>query len=230
MDELQINKLQENLKYNFKDPSLLIKALTHSSYANEKAKNSNGSNERLEFLGDSLLGMIIALLIHNNKPELSEGKMTKLRAKLVCEQSLTAFARELDIGTYLLLGRGEENGGGRSRPSILSDALEAVLAAVYLDGGMEPAERLISGYFMPQIEAPTPGLSDNKTRLQELVHCKPGQTLVYELTGEHGPDHDKLFTVEVKLNGKSIGTGSGKTKKAAEQEAASTAINVLNDM
>ena len=201
--------------------------MTHSSYANERIRNADLSNERLEFLGDSLLGMTVALLIYNNKPALSEGQMTKLRAELVCEKSLAALALELDLGAYLLLGRGEENGGGRSRPSILSDAFEAVIAAIYLDGGYEPVERLISVLFSSRINNPSPSNNDFKTRLQEIIQSKHGQTLVYELSSEQGPDHNKSFTIDVKLNGNVIGTGTGKTKKNAEQEAAKAAIDTL---
>ena len=229
MNKLQIEKLTEKLNYSFKDHSLLIKALTHSSYANEYIKSGDASNERLEFFGDSLLGMIVALLIYRNKPELSEGKMTKLRAELVCEKSLAVFAKELDLGEYLLLGRGEENGGGRSRPSILSDALEAIFAAMYLDGGFDPVESLLSDYFTPRIVNHVTDLKDHKTTLQEIIHGRPGQKILYEITSEQGPDHDKVFTVEVKLNGKCIGTGTGKSKKNAEQEAACKAIGVLNE-
>jgi len=228
MNEQQLTELQEKLNYIFNDPNLLIKSLTHSSYANEKMKSSSESNERLEFLGDSLLGMTVALLIYNNKPNLTEGKMTKLRAELICERSLATIALELNLGSYLLLSRGEENGGGRNRPSMIADAFEAVLAAVYLDGGYKPVERLISAFFVPLMNSPIHSYSDYKTVLQELVQVKPGQTLVYDKTGEYGPDHNKLFTVEVKLNGKTVGTGSGKSKKSAEQEAAKTAIELMS--
>ena len=225
MNELLLNELQHKLNYSFKDTALLIKSLTHSSYANESIRSADASNERLEFLGDSLLGMTVALLIYNNKRELSEGQMTKLRAELVCERSLAAIALEFDLGAYLLLGRGEENGGGRSRPSILSDALEAVIAAMYLDGGYEPIGQLISTLFTSRINTPLPRYTDYKTQLQEITQCKQGQTLLYELTGENGPDHNKLFTVVVKINGNIIGTGEGKSKKSAEQEAAKAAVN-----
>jgi len=225
MDELQIKELQKKINYSFTNPDLLKKSLTHSSYANENLKDSDASNERLEFLGDSLLGMTVALLIYDVKPELSEGQMTKLRAALVCEKSLVTVANKLGLGEYLLLGRGEENGGGRSRPSILSDAFEALIAAVYLDGGQEPVTQLISEYFKSGINDPPSGSADHKTRLQEAIQKKSGQVLVYELTGEHGPDHDKSFTVSVSLNGEIIGTGTGKSKKNAEQEAAGAAIN-----
>ena len=228
MNKMQLKELQEKLSYNFNEPALLVKSLTHSSFANESIRIENASNERLEFLGDSLLGMGVALLIYTTKPDLSEGQMTKLRAELVCERSLAAIALELDLGSYLLLGRGEENGGGRSRPSILSDAFEAVIAAMYLDGGYKPVEQLILALFASRISNPLPSYTDFKTRLQEIVQCKHGQFLAYELSGEKGPDHDKSFTVNVKLNGKVIGEGTGKSKKSAEQEAAKAAINNIN--
>ena len=228
MNELQLNELQKKLNYEFKEPELLIKSLTHSSYANESIRSADASNERLEFLGDSLLGMTVALLIYNKKPNLSEGQMTKLRAELVCERSLAEIAMVLDLGTFLLLGRGEENGGGRGRPSILSDAFEAVIAAIYLDGGYEPIEQLITTLLSSRVDNPLPSYNDFKTSLQEIIQCKPGQSLVYELSSEQGPDHSKSFTVDVKLNGKTIGTGTGKSKKNAEQEAAKAAINNIN--
>jgi ribonuclease-3 len=229
MDESKTKELQKKLGYEFNDQNQLIKALTHSSYANEGAINNSKSNERLEFLGDSLLGMSVALMIYKSKPELSEGQMTKLRAQLVCERSLAAVAVQLDLGEYLLLGRGEQSGGGRNRPSILSDALEAVIAAVYLDGGYEPVENLISSFFSEQINAPIKSVTDFKTQLQEIIQCKTGQKLAYELISVHGPDHQKSFTADVKLNGKTIGTGTGKSKKNAEQEAAKAAVDKLKN-
>jgi ribonuclease-3 len=227
MDELKIEELQKKLGYDFNNQSLLIKALTHSSYANEVANKHSESNERLEFLGDSLLGMSVALLIYKSKPELSEGQMTKLRAQLVCEKSLALLALELDMGEHLLLGRGEQSGGGRNRPSILSDAVEAIIAAIYLDGGYEPVENLISSFFSTQINAPVKSVTDFKTQLQEIAQCKSGQKIIYELMSVQGPDHQKSFTVEVKLNGKPIGTGIGKSKKSAEQEAAKAAVDTI---
>jgi ribonuclease-3 len=145
----------------------------------------------------------------------------------VCEKSLAELAVQLSLGEYMLLGRGEQSGGGRSRPSILSDALEAVIAAIYLDGGYEPVENLISSFFSAQIDAPIKSVTDFKTQLQEMVQCKSGQTLVYGLVDVHGPDHQKLFTVEVMLNGRPIGAGTGKSKKNAEQEAAKAAVDKL---
>lgn len=229
MDEKNLQELQKKLGYCFNDPDLLINSLTHSSYANENTKKGVASNERLEFLGDSLLGIAISLLIYTTKPKLTEGQMTKLRAELVCERSLAELALELDLGSYLILGRGEENGGGRSRPSILSDTFEAVLAALYLDGGFEPLNQFITTCFKQRIDKPTRSVTDFKTLLQELTQVKQGQTLVYEKTNEHGPDHNKSFTVVVKLNGESLGTGVGKTKKHAEQEAAKASISILEN-
>jgi len=228
MNEIQLNELQKKLGYIFRNPEILTQALTHSSYANESLKNAEASNERLEFLGDSLLGMTVALLIYNKKPNLSEGQMTKLRAELVCERSLANLALELSLGKHLFLGRGEENGGGRSRPSILSDAFEAVIAAIYLDGGYGAAEQLISALLSSAVDNPLPNITDFKTHLQELIQCRPGQSLAYEVSDEQGPDHAKSFTVNVKLNEKVIGTGIGKSKKNAEQEAAKAAISNIN--
>ena len=230
MNERQISEIQDKLSYYFSDPELLIQSLTHSSYANENMKNGITSNERLEFLGDSLLGMTVAVLIYENKPELMEGQMTKLRAELVCEKSLAAKANDFGLGAYILLGRGEENGGGRSRPSILADAFEAVLAAIYLDGGFEPTMRFVSDRFRRQLDDPLKSNSDYKTLLQEMIQVKPGQTHVYDIIDETGPDHDKTFTVEVKLNGKPFGTGKGKNKKSAEQAAARAALHNIAKM
>jgi len=227
MDEQKLKQLQEKIGYSFNDISLLRKSLTHSSYANEKAKNAEASNERLEFLGDSLLGMIVALIIYNMIPELSEGQMTKLRAELVCEGSLADVAMELDLGSYILLGRGEKNGGGDSRPSILSDAFEALIAAMYLDGGYKPIEHLITRLFISKINNPIGSYKDYKTKLQEVVQEKQGQILIYEIVNQHGPDHKKIFDVIVRLNEKTIGEGSGRSKKLAEQDAARSALNTM---
>jgi len=227
MNEKQLKALQKKLNYKFKDPVLLDAALTHSSYANENSKNQILSNERLEFLGDSVLGMTTAILIYNSRPDLSEGQMTRLRAELVCEKSLAALAKELELGGYLMLGRGEEKGGGRDRPSILADAFEAVLAAIYLDGGFKPVMSLISCYFTEYLSRPFLSNTDYKTSLQEIIQIKSGQTLTYILIDEQGPDHDKSFTVEARLNDKAIGTGTGKSKKIAEQTAAKAAVEQL---
>ena len=229
MDELGLTNLQDKLNYKFNDVSLLVNALTHSSYANEKDKTGTSNNERLEFFGDSLLGMTVALLLFETEPKLSEGQMTKERASIVCERSLAALAGKLDIGSCLLLGRGEDKGGGRLRSSILSDALEAVLAAMYLDGGFEPVRELIAVHFSGQIGKPTQRTTDYKTKLQEIIQKKPGQTFKYEVSEINGPDHDKTFTIDVTVNGVNVGQGKGKTKKSAEQEAAKAAVDTLKN-
>ena len=224
----QLDKLQERLGYSFRDISLLESALTHSSYANENKRSGAASNERLEFLGDSVLGMTVASLIYDSEPELPEGRMTRLRAELVCEKSLAALAVKFGLGECMLLGRGEEKGGGRSRPSILADAFEAVLAAMYIDGGFEPVRKTITEHLAPGTDWREPENTDHKTALQEFIQEKPGQTVSYHITGENGPDHMKLFTVEVRRNGSFIAEGEGKSKKEAEQSAAKAALAVLS--
>ena len=218
--------LESKLGYSFRDRSLLENALTHSSYANEN-KSPMGSNERLEFLGDSVLGMVTADFLYNRHPHLPEGDLTRLRAALVCEDSLAEVADRLDLGAYLRLGKGESAGGGRERPSIRADAVEAVLAAVYLDGGLEKARGLIHRLILDREEEKAVP-RDYKTALQELVQREAGKVLAYRLTGESGPDHAKEFTVEVDLNGKMVGMGGGRSKKEAEQMAAKAAIEKLN--
>jgi len=225
MDKNRLDELQGRLGYTFTDAALLKAALTHSSYANENKKTSAASNERLEFLGDSVLGMTVAALIYQSEPELPEGRMTRLRAELVCEKSLAALSAKLRIGECILLGRGEEKGGGRERPSILADAVEAVLAAIYLDGGFAPVAELIKKYLAPCADRIAAGNTDYKTELQELVQEKTGRTLSYHITDESGPDHMKTFAVEVRLNGALTGRGEGKSKKEAEQNAAKEALD-----
>ena len=219
-----MDALEKKLGYQFKNPALLKAALTHSSYANENKKSGAASNERLEFLGDSVLGMAVAALIYKNNPDMPEGQMTKLRAELVCEKSLAELAAVFDLGARLLLGRGEEKGGGRERPSILADAVEAVLAAIYLDGGLDPVTRIIAEHLAPQADRLHNGNFDYKTSLQEKVQVKSGQILSYHTTDENGPDHMKSFTVEVRINGVFLGCGTGRSKKEAEQEAAKSAL------
>ena len=211
--------LEEKLGYTFQNRQLLDNALTHSSCANEN-KNKLPSNERLEFLGDSILGMVVADHLYRNHPDLPEGELTRVRAALVCEESLVEVARELDLGEHLRLGKGEEAGGGRNRPSIRADAVEALLAAVYLDGGIGSARKLIQRFILSREVAGLTKPRDYKTALQELVQRESGQVLAYRLTGEEGPDHDKRFFVEVTLNGDPIGAGTGRSKKEAEQMAA----------
>ena len=218
--------LEEKLGYTFRDPSLLENALTHSSCANE-SRGKLQSNERLEFLGDSILGMVVAEHLFRNHPELPEGELTRTRASLVCEDSLVEVAQTLGLGDYLKLGKGEEAGGGRNRPSIRADAVEAVLAAVYLDGGIGSARKIIQKYILSKEIVSMKSSRDYKTALQELVQRESGQVLKYQLVGESGPDHDKRFFVEVLLNGNSVGRGEGRSKKEAEQMAAKAAIETL---
>ena len=218
--------LEEQLGYRFQDPRLLENALTHSSYANEHKEKGIPSNERLEFLGDSILGMVVADHLFQEHPKLPEGELTRIRASLVCERSLYQVGQQLKLGSFLRLGRGERSGGGRERPSILADAVEAILAAVYLDGGLAQARQLIERLILDH-EGEQQGTQDYKTMLQELVQRKSGQVLSYELTGESGPSHAKNFTVCVCLNGKSLGSGQGRSKKAAEQAAAQAAVAAL---
>ena len=224
MNEQQLKDLQKKLKYRFKNLALLKAALTHSSYANENKKRGAVSNERLEFLGDSVLGMIVAALIFNGKPNMTEGQMTRLRAELVCEKSLASLAVTLGLGDCILLGYGEEKSGGRNRSSILADAVEAILAAMYLEGGFKPVERFVFEYLGPRANLNEFENSDYKTSLQEIIQEKAGQTLSYHIIDEQGPDHMKSYTVEVRLNGGLIGRGVGKSKKEAEQEAARAAL------
>ena len=218
--------LEEKLGYRFADRSLLENALTHSSYANENRARGMQSNERLEFLGDSVLGMVVADYLYRTHPDLPEGDLTRTRAALVCEESLAEVARTLELGAYLKLGRGEEAGGGRTRPSITADAVEAVLAAVYLDGGIGSARKLIQRFILDKEEEKSAS-RDYKTALQELVQRESGQVLGYQLIGAEGPDHAKIFSVEVDLNGVPIGRGKGRSKKEAEQNAAKAGIEKL---
>ena len=223
-----MERLEQRLGYTFQDRSYLENALTHSSYANENKGKSLGSNERLEFLGDSVLGMVVADYLYRNHPDMPEGELTRTRAALVCEESLVEVARKLELGSYLQLGKGEDAGGGRQRPSIQADAVEAVIAAVYLDGGIGSARKLITKFILTNNQRELDGGSrDYKTALQELVQRESGQVLKYRLTGEEGPDHDKRFFVEVDLNGNTVGAGKGHSKKEAEQMAAKAAIAKL---
>jgi len=220
-----MKSLEEKLGYSFQDTSVLEHALTHSSYANE-SRGRYTSNERLEFLGDSVLGMVVADHLYRTHPDMPEGELTRTRAALVCEESLVEVAQELGLGDYLRLGKGEELCGGRQRPSIQADAVEAVLAAVYLDGGIGSARKIIHRYILSRAQKPS-GHRDYKTALQELVQRESGQVLTYRLTREEGPDHAKVFWVEVCLNDVVVGSGKGHSKKEAEQMAAKAAIEGL---
>ena len=219
--------LEEKLGYRFTNRALLENALTHSSYANENKAKGLQSNERLEFLGDSVLGMVVADYLFRTHPDLPEGDLTRTRAALVCEGSLVEVAQCLELGAYLKLGKGEEAGGGRERPSIIADAVEAVLAAVYLDGGIGSARKIIQKFILSREVAGLTKPRDYKTALQELVQRESGQVLGYQLIGAEGPDHAKIFSVEVDLNGIPIGQGRGRSKKEAEQNAAKAAIEKL---
>ena len=218
--------LEEKLGYSFSDDTLLRHALTHSSYANEHRSEGMTSNERLEFLGDSVLGMVVADHLYRTHPDMPEGELTRTRAALVCEDSLYEVAQTLELGKYLRLGKGEDAGGGRRRPSILADAMESVLAAVYLDGGIAPARRLIRRLILDQ-EREKAVDRDYKTALQELVQRTPGSTIAYRLVRETGPDHCRVFVMEVSVGGDVAGQGEGRTKKEAEQMAAKAAIEKL---
>ena len=217
-----MESLEKKLGYRFQNRELLSEALNHSSYANEH-KGGLGSNERLEFLGDSVLGFVSAEYLFRLHADLPEGDLTRMRAALVCEQSLYEVAKTLELGSYLKLGRGEEAGGGRKRQSILADAVEAVFAAVYLDGGIEKARELIVRVLLSQAPA-AEERKDYKTTLQEVVQRRSGQVLTYHMVDQSGPDHNKKFLFEVRLNDRPVGRGEGRSKKEAEQAAARDAL------
>ena len=219
-----IKDLETAIGYRFRNITLLQNALAHSSYANERWHNSLMSNERLEFLGDSVLGMLVADHLYRNFPDRPEGELTRMRADMVCERALADIAQRIGLGEHLLLGRGEEQSGGRNRDSILADAVESVIAACYLDGGMEAARQFIQKFVLARVSVAAVHNVDYKTALQERVQQKRNQTLAYTLVGESGPDHDKHFEVELTLNGQVIGRGVGSSKKRAEQDAARAAL------
>ena len=224
-----MQKLEAKIGYTFQNQELLTTALTHSSYANERHSEHSQSYERLEFLGDSILGYVTAEFLYRHEPHLPEGRMTRLRAELVCEQSLHQVAQRLGLGAYMRLGRGEEHTGGRERPSILADMVESIIAAMYLDSGsLEEPRRFIMAQILQNAEiGETHRSADYKTELQELVQRKANQVISYELIGESGPDHCKVFSFRVSINGVSAGEGSGRTKKEAEQMAACEALRKL---
>ena len=222
-----IKDLEAAIGYRFENISLLQNALTHSSYANERWHNSLKSNERLEFLGDSILGMVVAEYLYKTFPDRPEGELTRMRADMVCEKTLASVAARIELGRHLMLGNGEEQSGGRGRDSILADAVESVIAASFLDGGMDAARNFIEKFILVEVPVKKLNNADYKTALQELVQQKKNQTLSYRLVGESGPDHDKHFEVEVSLNGSVIGVGTGSSKKRAEQMAAQAALENL---
>ncbi|HIR19983.1 MAG TPA: ribonuclease III [Candidatus Pelethomonas intestinigallinarum] len=223
-----MESLEKKLGYTFRDRSLLSEALNHSSYANEHRSAEVSSNERLEFLGDSVLGFVTAEFLFKTYGKLPEGDLTRIRAALVCEQSLYEVAKFLGLGQYLKLGKGEEAGGGRQRQSILADATEAVFAAVYLDGGMERVRELICRVLLSRAPA-AEERRDYKTTLQEIVQRRSGQVLTYHMVDESGPDHNKTFLFQVRLNGAPVGQGRGHSKKEAEQAAARDALEKLHE-
>lgn len=225
-EQKEVEQLERTIGYTFHNKKLLRQALTHSSYANEKKLGKLGCNERLEFLGDAVLELVSSDVLYARFPKIPEGELTKKRASLVCEPSLAYCARQFDLPQYLLLGRGEDMTGGRMRDSIVSDATEALLGAIYLDGGFEKARDFVLRFILNDMEHKQL-FYDSKTILQEIVQEKGKQTLEYILTGESGPDHNKQFSVEVRVNGDVLGNGTGHTKKAAEQAAAYQAIRRL---
>ena len=222
-----IKELENAIGYRFHNISLLQNALAHSSYANERWHDSLKSNERLEFLGDSILGMVVADHLYRNFANRPEGELTRMRADMVCEKALAQVANQIGLGEHLLLGKGEEQGGGRGRDSILADAVESIIAACYLDGGMEAAKAFISRFVLVNVPVSRLTNADYKTSLQELVQQKRNQVLTYTMAGESGPDHDKRFEVELTLNGQVVGHGIGSSKKRAEQDAARNAMEAL---
>lgn len=218
--------LEMKIGYKFNNKDYLMEALTHSSFANERHKNLN-CNERLEFLGDAVLSIISADFLFHKYPDMPEGQLSKLRSSLVCTDSLSKFAREIHLGDYLFLGKGETNTGGADRPSILENAFEALIAAIYLDGGKKCAEQFVLSFLTKAVENHDVSFKDYKTMLQEIIQQNPSENVNYILVGESGPDHDKVFEVEVHLNSNVIGKGKGKSKKSAEQAAAKEALDLM---
>lgn len=226
MEQLEQSKFEERIGYHFKNSELLTEALCHSSYANEK-RGTLRCNERLEFLGDSVLSIVVSTHLFTNCTHLPEGELTKIRAALVCESSLYGWAQQIGLGDFLLLGHGEEQSGGRQRPSILADAFEAVIAAIFLDGGMEAARPYVLGFLPEHFDRQNAAFHDYKTVLQEVIQQNPEERVEYVLVGAEGPDHAKVFHMEVRLNSNVIGRGSGKSKKIAEQMAAKEALSLM---
>lgn len=224
-----MERLEKKIGYHFKDRGLLKTALTHSSYANEAKDRRTQSNERLEFLGDSVLGMVTSDYIFKRYTDIPEGELTKLRASVVCEQALHEVALSLGLSAFLLLGRGEEAGGGRERASILADAVEAVIGAIYMDGGFSAAQPFVLSFIKPSVQATVERRSfhDYKTMLQEIVQKNREEVLSYRVASQSGPDHDKTFVMEVLLNSNVIAQGSGRSKKEAEQAAACEALKLM---
>ncbi len=231
-DEMRsLQEFQKKIGYSFQNEKLLKEALTHTSYINENRRKKLKPNERLEFLGDSILGVVVSTYLFKNRIDLPEGELSKIRAAIVCEESLHQVAEKIDVGIYLYMGKGEEMTGGRQRSSILADVIEAVIAAIYLDGGMKAAREFIFAQMQDIIDNATRGNLDKdyKTQLQELIQRQPGKTLEYRLIGEKGPDHCKFFTVELLVDGKQAGVGEGRSKKEAEKQAAKATLERMNE-
>lgn len=226
MEQMEQSEFEKRIGYTFKNGALLTEALCHSSYANEK-RGTLHCNERLEFLGDSVLSIVVSTYLFTGCQNLPEGELSKIRASLVCESSLYGWAKQIGLGDFLLLGHGEANSGGRERPSILADAFEAVIAAIYLDGGMAEAERYVNGFLPKEFDRPSEAFHDYKTVLQEVIQQNPEERVEYVLVGEEGPDHAKQFHMEVRLNSNVIGRGTGRSKKVAEQMAAKEALSLM---
>lgn len=224
-----MSNFEKNINYKFKNPALLREALTHSSFSNERKENAVHNNERLEFLGDAVLSIVISDYLFKNHTDLPEGELTKIRSKIVCESTLGECSRRIDLGEFMFFGKGEEMTGGRKRTSILADAFEALIASIYLDGGIDSASQFIMSFMKDFIHNAINGkvFLDYKTHLQEIVQIRKDNKIKYEIIGEEGPDHCKLFYTQVKLNDIVIGYGKGRSKKEAEQEAAKMAIEKL---
>ena len=219
-------KLEKTIGYSFLKKELLEQALTHSSYSNENGGGHQGSNERMEFLGDAVLELVSSVYLFERYPEVTEGELTRKRASMVCEPSLAYCAKQIGLGDYLLLGNGEDQNGGRFRDSVVSDALEALIGAVYLDGGFDPARALILKHIL-EAQKESELFRDSKTQLQEYVQGKGLPQISYKMTGESGPDHNKVYTAVCMIGEEETGSGTGHTKKAAEQEAARISLEVL---
>lgn len=225
MDKLK--EFQQKIGYEFKNEALLFEALSHSSFANE-SKEKRQSNERLEFLGDSVLSIVVSDYLFENYRDLPEGELTKTRATLVCEKTLHSFGNTINLGSFIMLGKGEEATGGHERPSIIADAFEAVIAAIYLDGGLDAARAHILKFLPKDVKsAVAKAYDDYKTILQEIIQKNPEEKVEYYLVNESGPDHNKSFTIQVRLNSNVIGEGTAKSKKQAEQLAAKEALKLM---
>ena len=224
---MDFSEFEKKIGYTFKNKDLLYEALSHSSYANEY-RHGRSSNERLEFLGDSVLSIVVSVHLFTHFKHLPEGELTKIRASRVCENALVEFSKKIYLGKYIIIGKGEENSGGRERPSIVSDAFEAVIAAVYLDGGMDAATKYVLSFMPEHLDKNrAKALNDYKTVLQEVIQRNPEEKIEYVLKDQSGPDHDRRFVVQVMLNSNVIGTGEGHSKKQAEQMAAKEALSLM---